>query len=126
MMADGNLSQDEYAKLARHRNRLRRQLAFGERAAVELGLPPTEYQALVVIKGAEFAPTIGDLANELLTKHNSAVGLVDRLELARLVQRRQDRRDRRVVRLLITRKGGRLLAKLAETHRSELRSFNLV
>ena len=64
--------------------------------------------------------TIADLAQHLLIKHNSAVGLVDRLTEEGLVAREPSSADRRKVELRLTASGRRVLAKLAAVHRREL------
>ena len=65
--------------------------------------------------------TINDLAQQLLIRHNSAVGLVDRLTAQSLLARAPSSEDGRKVCLRLTAKGNRVLAKLAEVHREELR-----
>ena len=65
--------------------------------------------------------TINDLAKQLLIRHNSAVGLVDRLANQGLVSREPSPDDGRKVMLRLTSKGDRVLEKLAEVHREELR-----
>ncbi len=65
--------------------------------------------------------TIGDLAQQLVIKHHSAVGLVDRLVKAGHLKRRQDASDRRRVTLALTASGEKLLADLSSAHREELR-----
>jgi DNA-binding MarR family transcriptional regulator len=64
--------------------------------------------------------SINDLAQQLLIKHNSAVGLVDRLVDEKLIVRGQSSVDRRKVELRLTSRGRQVLAKLAEMHRREL------
>ena len=64
------------------------------------------------------AVTINDLAPALI-KHNSAVGLVDRLVKEGLVAH-GSAMDRRKVELQLSARGRQVLAKLAATHRSEL------
>jgi DNA-binding MarR family transcriptional regulator len=65
--------------------------------------------------------TINDLAQQLLIRHNSAVGLVDRLSKQGLAVREPSPDDKRKVYLRLTAKGDRVLARLAEVHREELR-----
>ncbi|HEY3532887.1 MAG TPA: MarR family transcriptional regulator, partial [Casimicrobiaceae bacterium] len=65
--------------------------------------------------------TINELAHLLLIKHNSAVGLVDRLEAEGLVKRSVDAGDRRKVNLRLTARGSRIFERLATAHREELR-----
>ena len=64
--------------------------------------------------------TINDLAGRLLIKHNSAVGLVDRLVREGLFVREASKDDRRKVELRLSARGRQVLAKLAGMHRREL------
>jgi DNA-binding MarR family transcriptional regulator len=111
-----------YAELAAFRYALRRFLAFSEGAAVAAGLTAQQYQALLAVRaGAEGEGfTINDLAKQLLIRHNSAVGLVDRLAAQGLVARKPWPDDRRKVHLVLTAKGNRLFERLADMHRTEL------
>ncbi len=117
------LDASEYEVLAAFRYTLRHFLSFSEMAAAEVGLAAQQYQALLAIKGCpgRNALTINELANLLLIKHNSAVGLVDRLESEGLVRRSIALEDRRKVNVRLTRKGVRVFERLAAVHRDELR-----
>jgi DNA-binding MarR family transcriptional regulator len=117
------LAAADYHILAEFRHLLRQFLVFSEDAARQAGLAPQQHQALLAIKGFADggAPTIGDLARQLVIKHHSAVGLVDRLVKAGYLRRRQDMNDRRRVTLALTVSGERLLADLTSAHRDELR-----
>jgi DNA-binding MarR family transcriptional regulator len=116
------LKIDDYKLLADFRHVLREFLAFSEERATEIGLAPQQHQALLAIKGfGPGNPTIGDLARHLVIKHNSAVGLVDRLVQSGLVARQADAKDKRRVGLALTEGGEALLTKLSTTHRAELR-----
>lgn len=117
------LDASEYEVLAGFRHTLRRFLSFSETAAAEVGLAPQQYQALLAIKGrpGRDMVTINELAQLLLIKHNSAVGLVDRLEAEGLVRRSTAPEDRRKVNLRLTAKGKRIFERLAVAHRDELR-----
>jgi DNA-binding MarR family transcriptional regulator len=64
--------------------------------------------------------SINDLASELLIRHNSAVGLADRLVANGLLVREHIPEDHRKVRLRLTPKGERVLGKLASIHRLKL------
>ena len=117
------LDPSEYQMLAAFRYALRRFLSFSESAAAEVGLAAQQYQALLAIKarrGSENV-TINELASLLLIKHNSAVGLVDRLEAEGLVKRTVATDDRRKVNLRLTARGLRVFERLAAAHREELR-----
>jgi DNA-binding MarR family transcriptional regulator len=117
------IDKSEYEILASFRYALRGFLSFSEAAADEVGLAPQQYQALLAVKGypGRDVVTINELAHQLLIKHNSAVGLVDRLEAEHLVARRPSAEDRRKVNVQLTAKGSRIFEKLAAAHRRELR-----
>lgn len=117
------LAPVEYEVLAAFRYTLRHFLSFSEAAAAEVGLASQQYQALLAIRGTpgRDSVTINELAKLLLIKHNSAVGLVDRLELEGLVRRSVAPEDRRKVNVRLTRKGVRVFERLAAVHRDELR-----
>jgi DNA-binding MarR family transcriptional regulator len=117
-----NLATRDYARLAAFRHALRGFLRFSEGAAAQAGLTTQHYQAMLVLRGwpEDGRVTIGDLAQQLLIKHNSAVGLVDRLVDEKLVVREPSRDDRRKVELRLTGRGRQVLAKLAAMHRGEL------
>ena len=77
---------------------------------------------MLVIRASDepLGPTIGRLAEHLLIKHHSAVGLADRLEERGLIKRLRVDEDRRQVRLRLTPIGERLLEHLSRSHQSEL------
>ena len=117
-----HLDADEYQQLASFRYALRSFLRFSEAAAEKVGLTAQHYQALLAVCAAGGGRvTINDLAQQLLIRHNSAVGLVDRLSTQGLVARKPSPEDGRKVYLRLTAKGDRVLEKLAEVHREELR-----
>ena len=89
----------------------------------ELGATPLQYQLLLQVKGAsgnEWA-TIGELAEQLQSKHHGVVALVDRCEKMGLVERRPGSEDRRKVEIHLLPKGEKLLEKIALLHQSELK-----
>jgi DNA-binding MarR family transcriptional regulator len=118
-----NLATRDYADLAAFRRTLRGFLHFSEAAAARVGLTGRHYQAMLVLRGwpEGGAPTINDLAQQLNIKHNSAVGLVDRLVEGGFIGRALASADRRKVELHLTSRGRQMLAKLAATHRTELK-----
>jgi DNA-binding MarR family transcriptional regulator len=117
------VSDEGYRTLAAFRHTLRQFLAFSEDAARAAGLPPQQHQAILAIKGQARgeAMSVGDLAEHLLVRHNSAVELVNRLVSARLVVRVADKQDRRRVTLALTAKAEKILAELSAAHLAELR-----
>jgi DNA-binding MarR family transcriptional regulator len=60
------------------------------------------------------------VADYLLLRHHSAVGLVDRADAAKLVTRVRDPQDHRLVRLQLTATGSKRLEALSESHLEEL------
>ena len=116
------ISSDEYARLAAFRYALRQFVRFSDATAGTGGLTGQRYQALLELRGAPGAGpvSVNDLAKRLLIRHNSAVGLADRLERQGLIMRRQSAQDARKVHLHLTAKGSRILERLAGNHREEL------
>ena len=123
-----HLTTRHYAQLAAWRRALRTFLRFSEGAAAEVGLGAQQYQAMLVVRGwAEARPlTIGDLAEQLYIKHNTAVSLVDRLVQRGLMTRTVSSADRRKVELALTTRGRTVLATLAALHRRELQRLGPV
>jgi DNA-binding MarR family transcriptional regulator len=115
------LSDSDYQQLLAYRDSLRQFLYWSEQQAFDAGITPAQHQLLLAIRGhAGGTPTIGDVADHLLLRHHSVVGLVDRAERAGLVERRVDADDHRLVRLRLTASGSRRLAALAAAHLDEL------
>jgi DNA-binding MarR family transcriptional regulator len=120
--AGARLGKSDYEKLSAFRYTLRRFLSFSEAAAREIGLASQQYQALLAVRGfpGRDAITVNELAQRLLIKHNSAVGLVNRLEAEGLVRRQAAVGDRRKVDIVLTPKGTLAFERLAATHHAEL------
>ncbi len=118
------LAAADYEALAAFRLALRRFLAFSEAGARKAGLTSQQHQALLAIKGGcpgRDAINVGELADQLLLKHHSAVGLVSRMAKAGLVRGERSAEDRRKVILRLTPEGERLLAKVSGHNLVELR-----
>jgi len=116
-----HLTTADYRRLAAFRVPLRQFLRFSEDAADKVGLTAQHYQAMLILRAREEeSVTIADLASELLIRHNSAVGLVDRLVGEGLASREASDADRRKVELRLSARGRQVLAKLAAIHRREL------
>ncbi len=115
----------DYTRLAEFRASLRRFLRRSEEIAQGVGLTPQQHQALLAIKGfpGGESPTVGALAKRLQMRHNSAVGLMNRLGEHGYVERLRSKEDRRKVFLEVTAKGDAILAKLTAAHRVELRAL---
>jgi DNA-binding MarR family transcriptional regulator len=115
-------SQEDYEALSDFRYSIRCFLEFSENAARGAGLTPQQHQALLTVKGfpPQTAVTIGDLAERLRIRHNSAVELVDRLVDAHLLERSHDPLDSRRVLLHLGEAANRVLASLSAVHLDEL------
>lgn len=119
----GALTGADYERLAAFRYALRRFLHFSESAATQVGLTGQQYQAMLAIRslGGRGPVTINDLARQLLIRHNSTVGLVDRLVAQGLMIRERMPEDRRKARLRLSPKGEQMLLRLASVHRLKLK-----
>ena len=122
MTAPPHLTDEDYQRLLTFRCDLRRFLAWSEEQARAAQLTVAQHQLLLAIRGSATTggPNISEISDALLLEHHSTVGLVARAERAGLVRRHPDERDRRVVRLQLTRRGSRVLEGLAASHLAEL------
>jgi DNA-binding MarR family transcriptional regulator len=112
----------DYEDLLMLRTGLRRFLRWSEQQAEEAGLTPAQHQLLLAVRGHSDprGPTIGEVADYLLLRHHSAVGLIDRADAAGLVERVRDPEDHRLVRLQLTAAGTKRLEALSAQHLEEL------
>jgi DNA-binding MarR family transcriptional regulator len=93
--------------------------------AKDVGLTLAQLDLLLAIYmfgGGDAAPTIGDVAQLLLLRHNSTVELADRVQALGLIGRRRDEQDRRVVRLSLTDRGQACLADVARRRTASVSS----
>lgn len=116
------LAQSDFEHLLELRTGLRRFLRWSEDQAKAAGLTQAQHQLLLAIRGHPdpAGPTMGDLADYLVLRHHSAVGLVDRAEREGLVRRNPDPNNRSVVRVKATPAGAAKLDLLAEAHIEEI------
>jgi DNA-binding MarR family transcriptional regulator len=113
----------DYRALHEFRHQIRYFLHGSEEAARAEGLEPQQHQMLLAIRAMEEpgGPTVGKLADQLIVRHHSAVGLIDRLVERGMVERvRVDEGDRRQVRVRLTGAGEEKLERLSSVHRAEL------
>jgi DNA-binding MarR family transcriptional regulator len=117
-----HLRDADYEDLLALRTGLRRFLRWSEQQVEEAGLTPAQHQLLLAIRGHpdRRGPTVGEVADYLLLRHHSAVGLVDRADAAKLVKRVRYPEDHRVVRLQLTMGGSKRLEALSDVHLDEL------
>jgi DNA-binding MarR family transcriptional regulator len=88
---------------------------------------PQQYLLLLGIAGytGRGWATISELAEFLQERHNAVVGLVQRAGRKGLVRKDQGGRDRRFVRVRLTRQGTTALNSLANLHLDELKRVEL-
>jgi len=117
------LGDADYERLLEFRDGLRRFLRWSEEQSTTVGLTPAQHQSLLAVRGHadERGPTVGDVADHLLLRRHSVVGLVNRAAAAGLLTRAPDLDDQRVVRLKLTKLGARRLEQLSALHLEELR-----
>lgn len=112
----------DYARLLTVRTAWRRFERWSAEQAAAYGLTASQHQLLLAIRGHDEpqGPTIGQVADYLLTRHHSVVELVDRTERLGLIIRSRDPDDHRVVRLTLADYGAQVLESLTGAHLEEL------
>jgi DNA-binding MarR family transcriptional regulator len=117
-----SLDQSDFEHLLELRTGLRRFMRWSEQHAHAAGLTPAKHQLLLAIRGHPDpgGPTIGEIADYLVLRHHSAVGLIDRVVSDGLIKRNPDPDSKSVVRVTLTPAGHTKLDALAETHIQEL------
>ena len=116
------LTRRDYTSLLEFRSALRRFERWSEDQARLVGLTSAQHQLLLTVKGHpdDRGPTVGQVADYLMVRHHSAVGLIDRSVEAGLVARTRDPEDSRAVRLALTSLGEERIGQLSELHLTEL------
>jgi len=112
----------DYQMIAAWRSALRDFMATSKTILKRHGITSMQYQTLLAIRISEEPEglSMNGLAAHLGIRHNSAVGLINRLEANGHVKRVRSQRDRRVAHLQITETGENCLQDLADAHREEL------
>jgi DNA-binding MarR family transcriptional regulator len=115
-------SDADYQRLLELRTGLRRFLHWSEEQARAQGITSTQHQLLLAIRGHpdRRGPTVGELADYLVVRHHSAVGLIDRAAAAGLLARESDPRRAGTVRVTLTARGVEALDSLSKLHLAEL------
>jgi len=114
-------------RLAWFRYRVRRFQRFSERMARFCGITPQQHQLLLGVAGytGRGWATISELAEFLQGRHNAVVGLVQRAVERGLVRKAQGEKDRRFVKVQLTRRGHTILNKISRENIAELRALQL-
>lgn len=115
-------TKQDFETLSDFRHQLRRFLRWSEQLTRRAGITNLQYLLLLHVKGfagREWA-TITELAERLQAQHHGVVALATRCEKLGLIERKAGRTDGREVEIHLTRKGERLVGRLASQHRDEL------
>jgi DNA-binding MarR family transcriptional regulator len=116
-----SVSSADYELLASFRHALRQFLHFSEEASRAAGIPPHQHQAMLAIAGTmSDCVTVGQLAEQLQIRHQSAVGLANRMESKGLVKKKHSPTDKRQVFISLTPVGRRVLEDLSAAHKAEI------
>jgi DNA-binding MarR family transcriptional regulator len=80
------------------------------------GLTPEQYNVLRILRGAEpkGLPTL-EIGRRMITRASNVTRIIDRLESKKLVDRKRETQDRRVVRIRISGEGLRLLSEMQDS-----------
>ncbi len=107
-----------YAQLAALREGIRRYLAWAEQRARDHGLTPAQVQLALAVRAYDdpAGPTLTELAETLLLRHHSVVGLVDRTAQAGMVERVRDSERQSRVHVRLTAAGAERLEALSALH----------
>ena len=119
--------KSDYEELAEFRYRLRKFLHFSENAAKIVGITPAQHQLLLALQGypGRSYATPTELAERLQLRHHSCLGLIQRCERAKLVERMDNPTDGRSVYIQLTQVGVQLLDKLTALHQAEMNRLGL-
>ncbi|MEV4418579.1 helix-turn-helix domain-containing protein [Patulibacter sp. NPDC049589] len=116
------ISDDDYRRVLAFRTELRRFVRWSEDTARASGMTPAVHQLLLAVRGlsGDQGPTIGDVADVLLTRHHSTVELAGRAADQGLIIRTRGDRDHREVRLELTTLGATNLADITRQHLAKI------
>ena len=119
------LSKRHFEVLAEFRYQMRRFQRFSELAARGADITPQQYLLMLQVKGTHGRDwaLVGELAERLQMQPHGAVALIRRCEAQGLLRKQPDENDRRQVQVHLTPQGERLLRRLADLHRAELKSL---
>ena len=119
------LRSEALRRLAWFRYRIRCFLRFSEQVARTCGITPQQHQLMLGVAGytGRGWATISELAEFMQARHNAVVGLVQRAEEHGLVRKAPGEKDRRFVKVHLTRKGYTILDKISRENIAELREL---
>lgn len=105
------MTANDYAAAARFRTALRRFMRESETVSRAAGVTPRQYLLLLQIAASEDGTaTVTELVDRLVLTQSTVTELVQRAEVAGLVERRPAPHDARVVHLSLSSRGHQILA----------------
>ena len=94
----------------------------------DINITIPQFTALQILIHEEESLTIGELSQKMALACSTITDLIDRMEKNKLVERRKDLRDKRIVRIEVMSLGNELVQKVLEKRREylqeQLGSFN--
>lgn len=84
----------------------------------QFGLTPSQYNVLRILRGEAKPMPCLEIAERMIQVVPAITGLIDRLEKQALVQRDRSTEDRRVIYIVLTESGKKILAELDEPVRN--------
>lgn len=118
---DTKLTLRVHLRLATCRNLLMRE---ARRSVERWGLTLPQFDVLAELtRAGEAGFTFVELSRLLLVTSGNLTGIVDRLEADGLVRRETDDRDRRLVRIVLTRKGRQLAEQIMPQHAEDIQAL---
>lgn len=121
----GDFPDAVYQRQADFRSALRKFVRFSEEQARVHTITPQQHLLLLAVRGHPDYPlvTIGMIAEALQIRHHSTSLLVDRCVKRRLLDRREDPRDRRRALVSLTVEGQKILDDITRANRQEMHTL---
>jgi DNA-binding MarR family transcriptional regulator len=120
------LGDTDYRDHADFRYAIRRFLRYSEQQARACGITPQQHLLLLIVRGHPSYPavSIGEIAERLQLRHHSASLLVERGVQRGLLRREKDGVDRRRALVSLTDEGARILARITQANKQELKALD--
>lgn len=97
--------------------------AIRERLRVQFDVTLPRFDVMAALYRSNDAITMSELSRYLMVSNGNITGIIDRLVADRLVERQADKKDRRTVRVRLSRKGRDNFGKMAAAHESWVREL---
>ena len=88
---------------------------------LDLGVP--HIMTMMMISKCKMSPIISDIAKNLSISYPMMTYIIDRLESKKLLKRIRNTKDRRIVRVVLTKKGEEILSRFHTSHKKRIKDF---